>query len=36
MPIWMTQPIANETFLELVKCGCKSEKGCGADVLARN
>ena len=30
MPPWITQPVASNACLELVKCGCRSEKGCGA------
>ena len=29
-PIWITQPTASNSCLELIKCACKSEKGCGA------
>ena len=29
-PVWMTQGIASKACQELVKCGCKSEKGRGA------
>ena len=27
-PVWNSQPIASSACLELVMCGCKSEKGC--------
>jgi len=29
-PVWINQPIASNSCLELIKCACKSEKGCGA------
>lgn len=28
-PMWTTMPVASKACSELVKCGCKSEKGCG-------
>ena len=28
-PVWTTQPTASSACMELVKCSCKSEKGCG-------
>jgi len=28
-PIWTTQPIASSACMELVRCSCKSQKGCG-------
>ena len=28
-PVWITKRIANNACLELARCGCKSEKGCG-------
>ena len=27
-PLWSTIPVASQTCQELLKCGCKSEKGC--------
>ena len=30
VPVWNTLPLASKACTELVKCGCKSEKGCGA------
>ena len=30
VPVWTTQPIASKACQELVKCSCKSNKGCGA------
>ena len=27
--VWTTQPMASTACMELVKCSCKSEKGCG-------
>ena len=27
-PVWMTLPEAAKTCTELIKCGCKSERGC--------
>ena len=29
VPVWMTAPLASDACLKLVKCACKSEKGCG-------
>ncbi len=29
LPVWTTQPVASEACSKLVKCGCKSDKGCG-------
>ena len=34
-PVWISQPIASSGCLELVKCGCKSEKGCVLDAAAK-
>ena len=30
IPVWITQAIASTACLELVKCACKSVKGCGS------
>ena len=30
VPVWTTLPLASKACSELVKCGCKSVKGCGA------
>ena len=30
VPVWITLPVSSRACSELVKCGCKSEKGCGA------
>ena len=32
-PIWTTQPIASSAYMELVRCSCKSEKGCGTRCI---
>ena len=29
-PVWINQPIASNSCLELIKCACESEQGCGA------
>ena len=29
-PVWINQLIASNSWLELIKCACKSEKDCGA------
>ncbi|KAJ8043846.1 hypothetical protein HOLleu_11123 [Holothuria leucospilota] len=29
VPVWITQPITSKACSELVKCGCKSNRGCG-------
>ena len=28
-PVWITLPVASKACTELVKCGCKSSRGCG-------
>ena len=28
-PVWITLPVASKAFTKLVKCGCKSSRGCG-------
>ena len=28
-PLWTTLPVASKACLELIKCSCKSSKGCG-------
>ena len=28
-PVWITLPVASKVCTELVKCGCKSSRGCG-------
>jgi len=28
-PVWTTLPMASSVCMELVRCSCKSEKGCG-------
>ena len=28
-PVWMTLPVASKACTELVRCGCKSSRGCG-------
>ena len=30
LPVWTTQPVVSKACSELVKCACKSDKGCGA------
>jgi len=30
LPVWTTLPMSSKACSELVKCGCKSAKGCGA------
>jgi len=30
IPVWNTLPLASKACSELVKCNCKSERGCGA------
>ena len=35
VPVWSTMPIAAEACSELVKCGCKSESGCGSRCSCR-
>ena len=29
-PVWTTSPIASKACLELIKCSCRSTRGCGA------
>ena len=28
-PVWITLPVASKACTKLVKCGCKSSRGCG-------
>ena len=35
VPVWNTLPMASKACSELVKCGCKSQKGCGARCACR-
>ena len=30
LPVWTMLPLASKACTELIKCGCKSVKGCGA------
>ena len=35
VPVWSTLPLSSIACSELVKCGCKSDKGCGARCSCR-
>lgn len=35
LPVWNTLPVASKACSELVKCSCKSQKGCGARCACR-
>ena len=35
VPVWITLPVACDACSELVKCGCKSPKGCAARCACR-
>ena len=35
LPVWSTPPLSSIACSELVKCGCKSDKGCCARCLCR-
>ena len=34
-PVWNTLPVVSKACSELVKCGCKSQSGCGARCACR-
>ena len=36
VPVWSTLPVSSIACSELVKCGCKNDKGCGARCSCRN